>query len=268
MSATLRGGKTQREEYWRDGFAVTAADIEELYALLLEEGKPQNLEKLAFKLVEKRCEEEEALLRREAELHPVFRPQESYQVGQELTFLRHNDAIGTVISVRPGRNPAYGEFSVIEVRFGGEKGTRSFAAGFGSGDPPVNYQFSDPTQEYLSPDELITRYGEHAKERVGEALATNEEFVSFGSQWFLRELLAEIHVGHLNISDAMIDEAGHPLSAEEMVDELELPSNIKRAAQVFSLNYGLSQSEPFVNVGKGNQSLWFVPRLGPWPAER
>ena len=268
MSVNLRGRKTQGEEYWRDQFVVTDVDIEELYGLLLEEGKPQSLEKLAFKLVERRCGEEEALLRKEAELRPIFSPQESYQVGQQLTFPAHSEAIGTVISVRPGRNPTYGPFSVIEVRFEGEEGARSFAAGFGSGERLIEFQFPGFTQEHLSPEELFASYGEYVKERLREALALSKDFVNADDQWFLRELLAGIHIGHLNISDAMIDEAGRPLSAEEIVEELELSPDIERKVQIFSLNYALSQSELFINVGKDDQPLWFLLRLGSWPPAR
>ena len=268
MSANLRERKTQREEYWRDEFVVTDADIEELYELLLEEGKPLRLEELAFKLAEKRCGEEEALLKKEVELRPVFTPQESYQVGQQLAFPIHNDASGTVISVRPGRNPLYGQFSVIEVRFEGEEGTRSFAAGLGSSDLPLNFQFPDLAQERLSLEELFAKYSGYVKGRLREALAVNREFVNFDDQWFLRELLAEIHIGHLNISDAMIDEAGRPLSAEEIVEELELSPDIGREVQIISLNHALSQSGLFINVGKDDQPLWFLPRLGPWPPAR
>jgi hypothetical protein len=87
--------------------------------------------------------------------------------------------------------------------------------------------------------------------------------VSFRDEWFLKGLLADIHEGHLNIAEAMLDVKGMPLPAQELLQELDLPTEISPSAQVFSLNYALAQDERFDDVGNDEQSLWFLRRLEP-----
>ncbi len=46
-------------------------------------------------------------------------------------------------------------------------------------------------------------------------------------RWLLRDLLAEVHVGHLNIAEALIEMRGQPVETAVLLHELELPSEIR-----------------------------------------
>jgi hypothetical protein len=166
--------------------------------------------------------------------------------------------------VRPGHNPKYGDFEVIQVRFEDQDKVREFASSL---DHPHKLNREDgellEAEELASPAELYDQYGADVQRKLLERLQDSDEFVSFRGEWFLKGLLPEIHEGYLNIVEAMIDLEGMPLPAEKLLQELDLPTDIAPAAQAFSLNYTLAQDGRFDDVGTDDQSLWFLRRLEP-----
>jgi hypothetical protein len=256
--------ETQTPAYWQR-FTVDDRDLDYLYELFLEDdNRPRTADDLTLTLIRKRCEREEALIKEELARGTLFQPKESYEVGEKVVFPAFGYALASVAGVRPGHNPRYGDFEVIQVRFEGEEKIREFASKF---DYPhkLNREEGEPleAEELLTPIALYDQYGSDVQRKLLERLQLSSDFVSFRDEWFLRGLLAGIHQGHLNIAEAMLDVKGTPLSAQELLQELDLPTEISAAAQVFSLNYALSQDERFDNVGHGGQSLWFLRHLEP-----
>ena len=256
--------QTQTATYWQE-LTIEEEDLEHLYELILEEERPRTSEDLALALIEMRCRREEDRIRGELERGTLYQPKESYEVGEKLVFPAFNYALGTVVGVRPGHNPRYGDFKVIQVRFEGEEGTREFASELAH-PHKLNREKEELLAEALvPPDQLYAQYGQVVREKLVESLRANDEFVSFGDEWLLRGLLAEVHVGHLNIAEAVLDVSGKPLPPEEILKELDLPARPKEAL-VFSLNYALAQDERFDEVGTEEQVLWFLRRLEPLQA--
>lgn len=244
--------RTQTEEYWRDEFSVTDEDVEYLYTLFLEEGVPYSTAYLARRLMEKRCREEEEALQKAAEKGAIYQPKDSYVEGQRLRFPALGEAIGTVVGVRPGENPEYGQFSVIQVELEGAGGIKEFAADF-----QLPHRLNRDERQ-LTPKELYRRYGRYLRGRLWERLEGHPEFVHFGDQWFLDGLMVEVHIGHLNIAEAMIDVAASPLPSEALLEEVDLGEDIPLAARAFSLNYALARDKRFVNRGSDSSPLWFL----------
>lgn len=245
--------RTQTEEYWRDEFDVTEEDLGVLYELFLEEGVPRSMAYLAERLIERRCQEEEAALQKALEEKgTIYQPRDSYAVGERLFFPALGGVTGTVVGVRPGENPEVGEFSVIQVELEGTGGVTEFAADF-----PLPHKLNRE-EEVLPPAELYRRYGHYLLSNLWERLEASPDFVHFGDQWFLGGLMAEVHVGHLNIAEAMIDLAGAPLTSEALLEEVDLGEDIPLTARVFSLNYALARDERFVNVGSHSSPRWFL----------
>jgi hypothetical protein len=255
--------ETQTAAYWR-GLAVDDRDLDYLYGLFLEDERPRTGDDLALSLMRTRCEDEEALIEKELARGTLFQPKESYEVGERLVFPAFGYALGSVAGVRPGHNPKYGDFEVIQVRFEGQEGTREFASKL---DYPhkLNREEGElpETEGLASPVELYEQHGSDVQRKLMDRLQLSDDFVSFRGEWFLRGLLAEIHEGHLNIAEAMLDVKGVPLPAQELLPELDLPTELAPAAQVFSLNYALAQDGRFDDVGNHDQSLWFLRRLEP-----
>ncbi|MBM4463966.1 MAG: hypothetical protein FJ014_00095 [Chloroflexi bacterium] len=256
--------ETQTAEYWQE-FAIDDRDLDYLYELFLEgDNRPRTNDDLTLALIRRRCEREEALIKNELARGTLFQPKEGYEVGEQVVFPALGYALGPVVGVRPGYNPKYGDFEVIQVRFEGQGETREFASKLGY-PHKLNREEGESleAEDLASPVELCDQYGSDVQRKLLERLRLSSDFVSFRGEWFLKGLLAEIHEGHLNIAEAMLDVKGTPLPAQELLRELDLPTDISPAAQVFSLNYNLAQDGRFDDVGSRDQSLWFLRRLEP-----
>jgi hypothetical protein len=258
--------KTQTAEYWQEDLVIDDQDLEHLYDLILEGGVPQTLDQLALALIEWRCRNEEAIIKAELEKGEPYRPKDSHQVGQQIVFPALGYALATVTGVRPGYNPQYDPFKVIQVRFEGEEAIREFASEL---DHPHRLNTegsgSDLLAGEVSPSQLHATYGSQVRQKLEEHLQAGSswEFVNFRDEWFLKGLVADIHVGHLNVAEAALDVKGAPLSPEELLKVLELPAGLDQFAQILSLNYALRGDNRFDDVGAGDNILWFLRRLEP-----
>jgi hypothetical protein len=258
--------KTQTAEYWQEDLVIDDQDLEHLYALILEGGGLQILDQLTLALMERRCRSEEATIKAELEKGEPYRPRDSYEVGQQIVFPAMSYALATVTGIRPGHNPQYNPFKVIQVRFEGKEEIKEFAAEL---DHPHKLNVEGDGSELLagelSPGELYAAYGSRVRQKLEERLQAGSswEFVNFGDEWFLKGLMADIHVGHLNIAEAALDVKGAPLSSEELLKVLELPTDLDQPTQIFSLNYALRGDNRFDDVGTDDNVLWFLRRLEP-----
>ncbi len=82
--AVRRRVQTQTEAYWRRDFRLRPEDLESIYDLMLEDGRPRSLDDLVCEVMERHCRRE-AQARQSAEAQ-LYRPREHYVVGQEIVF--------------------------------------------------------------------------------------------------------------------------------------------------------------------------------------
>ncbi len=101
--------------------------------------------------------------------------------------------------------------------------------------------------------------------KLVEALKEQDSFICYKDQWFLRDMLAKVHMGHLNIVEALIDVKGAPLPTADLLPELGLPAEIPSDIQILSLNCALEDDERFDNVGDSGRDIWYLRRLTPEP---
>jgi hypothetical protein len=247
---------TETPEYWQFEFSVAEEDINHLYEMLVEEGTPRPIERLARAVMEHRQRlEEEIQAQRMRAQGTIYQPKLAYTVGQRVLFPRLGGISGTVVAVRPGENPEYGEFDVIRVEISGN-GVREFAARFSHPHPLNEDEVRIPV------DDLYALYGSHVVHVLRSVLDEHPEFISVGDQWFLADMLPEVHIGHLNIAEAVIDLAETSLPTEALLKQVDLPAEIPPAAQAFALNYALSRDSRFVNVGDDHVPVWALVRQG------
>ena len=261
--AFLRELRTQGEEFWREDFSVREHDIEGLYATMLEDGRPRSLTELSKEVMDRRISRERQVLARDAERGELYRPSEDYEVGQVLVFPVFDFAVGKVVGSRPGQNPRFGTFSVIQVEMEGNGGVRDFASGFTLPHKLSRETAASGLAEDLSTDEVFVRYGHYVEPLLETALLGSEEFSRLESRWLLKGLLPEIHVGHLNIAEAMIYEAIQPMSTEELLPELDLGMEFPQEAQILALNQALEQDDRFDDVSTSGSPLWYLVGLLP-----
>lgn len=257
--------KTQNPDHWGDEFTVTPDDLQYLSTLLVDDELPRSAEELGRALVLHRCRQEEALIEHALSQGTPYQPKLSYEIGAQVIFPAMSYQVGEVVGVRPGHNPEYDSFKVIQVQF--EQGrVREFASEL-TDDHPLNHDASSTIktdQELRSPEELASLYGAQVGKALEQHLESEADFVRLAGKWFRRDLLVEVHIGHLNLAEAVLDVAGGgPLPTEALLGDLELPEEITPQLRVFSLNYALQEDNRFDEVGPEGEVLWFLHRLEP-----
>jgi hypothetical protein len=257
--------KTQNPAYWGDEFTIISDDIQFLSTLLIEEELPRSAEELGRALVLHRCRQEEALIERAMSKGTPYQPKRSYETGEQVVFPALSYRAGEIIGVRPGHNPEYGPFKVIQVKF--ESGeTREFAAELTT-DHSLNYEVhtgaAEGAEQHAS-QELAELHGKQIGALLETRLESASEFARLAGKWFRKDLLIEVHAGHLNLAEAVLDMAdGEPLPTEELLGDLELPEEVTPQLRIFSLNYALQEDDRFDEVGPAGEVLWFLRRMEP-----
>jgi hypothetical protein len=264
----VRELQTQSEPFWRDEYEVDEQDLDLVTGLILEAGKPQPLDTLISAIILHRYREEKEAVAEQARRGKLYRPADDAQVGDELVFATLDFAVGRVIDRRSGSNPMYGPFQVIRVQFAEEvpgPQEREFASAFDYTHPlnrPLEELVKGGESE-MNETDLVDAMKDHAADKLHHALDASDEFVYFDGMWFLLELLPEIHLGYLNLAEAVIYEAGHPVSAEDIRQELELDTTTSTQAQIFALNHALGEDERFDNVSMTQEPAWYLRALQP-----
>ncbi|MBL7200524.1 MAG: hypothetical protein ISS56_10270 [Anaerolineae bacterium] len=258
--------KIHTEAFWREELAITDQDVQDIGALFMESEHALTGPELARSLIRTYCEREGNLVRRRLSMGTVYRPNGTYAVGDKVVFPHLDFAVGTVVDQREGHNPEYDRFKVIAVQLedGDGASVRQFAAELSA---PHNLSFSteEPWLDSFepSPDALYDRYGDLIAAKLEDRLRSDLGFVYSRGRWLLKDMLADVHVGLLNIAEAMLDLHGKPLPPTELLRELDLPDEIPESVQVFSLNYAMSRDDRFQDVGDANQVVWGLRRRIP-----
>lgn len=255
--------KTQTAEYWQ-AFSLSAADIEFLHTLLLDAEQPLTTRALALALVGERCRREEAELRAELDRGIIYQPRKSFKVGDKIIFPSLDFRLGEAIELRPGHNPEYGDFEVVTVDFGSDRRQRSFAASLTAAHK-LNVDVPDvlAVGNGLTPEKILDTVATELMPALAAQLAGQPDFAGFEDRWLLRDLLAAVHVGHLNIAEALIEMRTAPVATTSLLKELDLPAEIKPEILMFSLHSALAADPRFDQVGAGETRRWYLRRLEP-----
>ncbi len=260
--------QTQTAAFWRDQFETTPQDADFLYSLLLDAPAPKPLSELTLALIGEYLRRENARLEQELAKGAIYQPKERYQVGQTVVFPSMEFATGTVTAVRPGKNPEHGDFEVLKVEFSDGRSAREFAANL---QTPHRLNQSNGTdllgqEDLLSAEEIYNLYRQEIEEAVVYTLEegdAQQRFVEVQEHWMLRDMLAEVHVGHLNIAEAMIEVAGQPLSTEQLLAETDIDRNVSAPMRTLSLDHALAEDRRFDLVSVGGRPMWFLRRMEP-----
>lgn len=260
--------KTQTAAFWRDQFEVSSEDLDFLYSLILDARTPKTTSELALALIQEYQRRETSRMETELSKGKIYQPNNSYEIGQKLVFPALDFAVGEIVGARSGENPEHGDFEVLEIQFEGNDETREFASQLQTPHRlnQGNGQGMSEDGTLLSAEEIHALYQDEIEESLLYALEEgprSDEFVQVDGYWMLSDMLAEVHVGHLNIAEAMIEMQGKPLTTEELLTEIELDDDVSQPMQIISLNYGLSSDERFDRVGGNQEHLWYLTRLEP-----
>jgi len=256
------GEFTLPNEYWLK-LQVTSQDVENLHTILFERETPLTTRDLVSEFVDARIQaERKAAENKQKSAGKPFFPKEKYSAGDELVFPAVSWQRGKVASVRPGMNPAVGEFDVITVDF--EDSTqRFFAANLPShalNDAPIE----KPGANDINASAIISEHGSALEKKIESAFGADEGLVKIAGRWFPRALLVDINEGQLNLVEAVLDMAGgEPLTTADLMKDTELPTGVNPKLVEFSLNYAMQYDDRFDEVGPAGQVLWCLRRLEP-----
>lgn len=251
--------KTSKLVLWNN-FELSDSDVEFIYNRLLEHEVPIKTNTITRMIVENRIEKTKAeLLKRQSEAD-LYLPEQTYSVGQPLSFPALDMKKGVVRAVRKGNNPEIDQFSVIEVEF--EDGDiREFASELDDHvlNQPVLFDPDDPT---LDLENVIKTYPVIAKQ-VHQALDRNENFASIAEMWFPKGLLIDINIGYLNLAEAVLDISGdQPVSTADILAQIGFKDDNQDLLE-FSMNIAMQKDERFAEVGPSGEVLWYLKSMLP-----
>jgi len=253
---------TLSPDYWQT-FSLGKKDLEFISTYLFESETPLNEAELVPILVEERIRNERAaLVTQQKSGGRLYLPAEHYELGEKLVFPAQGWKKGQVTGTRPSVNPALPEFDVIEVQFEDGK-TGQYAAGLEEHalNQPVEISVDD---QLLNPANVLKAHGPEFEQKMTAALSADKALVQVAGRWFPRALLVDVNVGHLNLAEAVLDEAGgKPLPTNELIEQVEMPGNVNPKLIEFSLNNSLLEDGRFDEVGPTGEVLWFLKRLEP-----
>ena len=256
--------KVKYESYWNE-FNVSDDDLEVIYNLLLDREVPLTTLEMATALIEHRLHllEQEKQKAEETD-YDVYIPAGEFKIGQTLIFPALGNAVGGIVGIRPGENPEISAFDVLQVEIKEDSRTREFAARL------EDHILNNPPEPEAEEDEIepttdvLNRYGEQIETRLEVRLNQAEDIVLIAGRWFPKALLADINEGHLNLAEAALDMAeGDPLPTPDLLEHIELSTNLDPLLMEFSLDYALQEDDRFDEVGPAGEVLWYLKRLEP-----
>jgi len=194
---------SQNPSYWTSEFQLGPDDIQYLHEFLQSRERPALESDLVQALVEARFRREDQRIRRELARGAVYQPKNPYQVGQTVVFPHLDFAAAEVTAIRPGANPEHGEFDVITVQLAQGK-PRAFAANL-KAPHELNLRPGEDgmaQEAIIGADQILERYSRELRTRLRDNLLAlqNSPIVNLGRYWSLAGMLADVHVGHLNIA--------------------------------------------------------------------
>lgn len=248
--------------YW-ENFRIGETDLDFLYNFLLEIETPQTSQELLQALVTERIQFEKDRLQNPVKPDgKIYTPKDHYEIGDSIFFPAIDGKKGIVKATRPARNPEYPPFEVIEVEFPAKE-KMIFAASLENHklNNPVEIDQNDPG---FDPIKVVKTYGAGLSECLNDALTSKPDLVRIAGLWFPRSLLVDVNIGHLNLAEAVLDMAGGgPLSTKDILDQIDLPTDVNLKLTEFSLNFAFQEDARFDEVGTAGQIAWFLKRLEP-----
>jgi len=95
-------------------------------------------------------------------------------------------------------------------------------------------------------------------------LDSTDDLVCIAGNYFPRTLLVDIGIGQLNLCEAILEmENGGPLSTQDLLSQIDLPTGVNQRLIEFSLEFALQEDNRFDEVGPSGKTLWFLNRLEP-----
>jgi len=250
------------EDYWK-AFSISKEDLDFINNYLFENEIPRTARELTPLLFEDRIQKEKQLdLQKQKNRGKAYLPVEKFKVGEKIVFPDRDWQEGTITAVRPGVNPNIGEFDVLDVEFDGHQ-TLQFAGNLL--DHKLNKASEIAETEGDSElEDLFNLFAPTIESKLLKALIEDNGLVRIAGRWFPKALLIDISLGHLNLAEAVLDEAqGTPLTTSAILKQIDMVGDTNSNLLEFSMNYALQEDKRFDEIGPAGEILWCLERLEP-----
>lgn len=243
-------------------YSVSDTDLDSIYNFLLETERPLDKSSITRFVIEHAIQEQMDLQKaKKLSGGQQYTPGKQYKTGDTLVFPQFEWKSGKVVSIRPGKNPEFPDLEVIDVQMA-TKETVYFAANLTS--HKLNTPIVETKDPLLDIDFVINKYGSILTEKIAAVLSQCKDLVCIARQYFPRALVVDIGIGHLNLCEAVLEMAqGGPLSTADLIEQVELPTDVNAHLTEFSLDLALQEDGRFDEVGPSGVTLWFLKRLEP-----
>jgi len=250
-----------KESFW-ENYQISEHDLNFIYTHLLETEVPASHSDLIKKVIYSQIQKNTDLLETERKSDgTIYYPKEIFSVNQKLIFPHRFWEKGKVKNVREGNNPDIPGLQVIDIEFSPGMVT-SFAANLA--EHALNSPLPIQKEQWLDFDIVISTFGEELAQKLKDKLDATEDLVCIAGNYFPRALLIDIGVGHLNLCEAILEmENGGPLTTNDLLTQIDLPSGVNEKLVEFSLDLALQEDPRFDEVGPAGKTLWFLNRLEP-----
>ncbi len=199
-------------------FALSSSDLDFIYNYLLEKETPASTREIAEAIIGERIRvQRNDLIKSIAKIGKIYRPADSYQLGDQVTFPKLANLVGTVIELRKGKNPDLPEFSVVKFRFADNREIE-FAAGVETHALNQLDPLSAIYPDFMSLSDTLKQYGKPILKSIRRDLSRSEELFGISDYWFPTALLAEVNPGFLNLAEAAMEmENGVPVPTAKVL---------------------------------------------------
>jgi len=250
------------DSFW-ETTEIQNEDLEFIFNHLLDIETPQTTLELVTALVSQKINNHiQQLQKKRQSGGDVYLPKDTHKTGDNLVFPVLEWQKGKINSTRPGHNPELPPFQVMDVQME-SGGVRSFAMTLEEHalNEPITIDNSDPS---LSPDAVLHTHGKHLISKLNKILEDNNDLVNIAGHWFPRSLLVDINIGHLNLAEAILEEAGGgPMLTQDLLDQIGMSTDANNKLLEFSVNLALQEDTRFDEVGPAGETLWYLKRLEP-----
>ncbi len=250
-----------QDNFWQE-YTLTEDSLNHIFNYLLETETPATQQELAKIIIQKEIGEQTRQIEESQKTEgAIYYPKNTYQIADHLVFPHRNWSKGVVKNVRDGVNPEHPALQVIDVEFE-DSTTTSFASNLA--EHILNTPVQRTVEPWLDIDHVLSVYGSLIATKINQKLDASEDLVCIAGHYFPRALLVDIGIGQLNLCEAILElENGGPLTIDELIKQIDIPSGVNPKLIEFSLDYALQEDPRFDEVGPAGETLWFLNRLEP-----
>jgi len=251
-----------QENFWLS-YKITENDLTRIFNHLLETESPATQVDLAKNIILFQIDNQKKKIESDQKSEGfIYYPKDTFNKSDQLVFPHLSWLKGKVIDIRSGVNPDLPDLQVIDVLL--ENNTTHISLASNLSEHKLNTPVHREIENWLDSEYVYTNYLSSISSKLKIMLDSTDDLVCIAGNYFPRTLLVDIGIGQLNLCEAILEmENGGPLSTQDLLSQIDLPTGVNQSLIEFSLEFALQEDNRFDEVGPSGKTLWFLNRLEP-----